>query len=123
MNSPEIEALPNNYADVFKEPSGLPPQRRRDHKISLKDVIEKLTGEMLNAGIIQLRTSPYSSPVVFVRKKDNSLRLCVDYRRLNDQTIKDKFPIPLVEELLDEWHGATIFSKTDLQSGYHRIRM
>ncbi|RVW67108.1 Retrovirus-related Pol polyprotein from transposon 17.6 [Vitis vinifera] len=137
----ELQKMLQAFADVFEEPTGLPPVRDYDHQIDLKDeagpincrpyryaavqkdAIEKLIGEMLHAGVIRQSRSPYASPVVLVKKKDGSWRLCVDYRALNQVTVKDKFPIPVIEELLEELGGSTIFSKIDLRSGYWQIRM
>ncbi|KAF3629835.1 hypothetical protein FXO37_28741 [Capsicum annuum] len=135
-------SLLDEFASIVKVPTTLPPHRGPfDHRIPLldsanpvskrpyrypgikKDIIEKLVQEMLDQGVIQHSTSPYASPVVLVGKKDCSWRLCVDYRELNQITIKDKFPIPIIEELLDELGGAQVFSKIDLRTGYHQLRM
>jgi len=136
-----VQELIEGYPEVFKELEELPPSRSHDHQILLKDEakpmcvrpyrypyyqkgeIEKLVQEMLSSRVIRPSQSPYSSLVLLVRKADGSWRMCVDYRALNRDTIKDKYPIPNIDELLDELHGVVIFSKLDLRSGYHQIRM
>ncbi|GAU25204.1 hypothetical protein TSUD_151040 [Trifolium subterraneum] len=136
---PEIAMLLHNYQEVFKTPNGLPPTRAHNHSIPLlegsnpvkvkpyryphsqKTQIEHMVQDMLQQGIIQPSTSPFSSPIILVKKKDGTWRFCTDYRALNAITVKDSFPIPTVDELLDELFGAKHFSKLDLRSGYHQI--
>jgi hypothetical protein len=126
---------------LFQEPKELPPSRSFDHSIPLiegvktvnikpyryspaqKDEIERQLREMLENGKIQPSSNPFASPVLLVKKKDGSWRFCVDYRQLNNMIVKNKYPLPIVDELLDELHGARWFSKLDMKSGYHQVRV
>jgi hypothetical protein len=137
----EIAALLEQFADVFTTPDGLPPQRAVTHSIplvagarpvqirpyryapELKNEIEKQIAEMLQSGVIRPSVSSFASPLIMVKKKDQSWRPCVDYRHLNALTIKSKYPLPVIDEQLDELHGSCWFSKLDLRAGYHQIRL
>ncbi|GAU45349.1 hypothetical protein TSUD_84720 [Trifolium subterraneum] len=136
-----LQEVLSKYAEVFDDSIKLPPRRAQSHQIKLypdqgavnarpyryphhhKEEIEKQVKELLEAGVIRQSMSAFSSPVILVKKKDQSWRMCVDYRALNKTTIPDKYPIPIVEELLDELFGAAVFSKIELKSGYHQIRV
>lgn len=137
----EIENVLQNHQECFSIPQGLPPRREFDHQIplmpgappvnvkpyryspQLKDEIERQIKEMMKQGIIKPSQSPFSLPVLLVKKKDGTWRFCVYYRQLNAITIKDRYPMPIVYELLDELTGSNYFTKLDLRSGYHQIRM
>ena len=79
--------------------------------------------KLINHGFIRPSKSPYGSPVLFVKKKDGSLRMCIDYRALNKITIKNKYPLPRIDELLDRLFGVGVVTKIDLRSGYHQVRV
>jgi hypothetical protein len=132
--------LLQEFDDVFTIPTGMPPPRRRSHRIHLpntapiavhpyrypqlvKDELKHQCREMLQQGIIRPNTSAFLSPVLLVMKSDNSWRFCVDYHAINAMTVRDMFPIPVVDELLGELCGARFFTKLDLRSGYHQVLM
>ena len=85
--------------------------------------LKKQLDDLLNKGFIRPSVSPYGAPVLFVHKKEGTLRLCVDYRALNKITIKNRYPLPQIDELMDRLVGAKYFTKIDLYSGYHQIRI
>jgi hypothetical protein len=140
-DSGPLADLLQKYAAVFQEPKQLPPPRQHDHSIPLlegtqpvsvrpyrypfyqKEEIEKIVKELLQAEVIRPSNSHFSSLVMLVWKADATWHMCMDYRSLNKVTIKDKFPIPVVDELLDELWGARVFSKLNLRFGYHQIRV
>ncbi|KAK1679066.1 hypothetical protein QYE76_039914 [Lolium multiflorum] len=137
----EVQRLLDRFVDVFAAPSGLPPRRRYDHSIplipgarpvsmrpyriapDLKTELERQVQELLDQGVIVHSTSAFGSPVILVKKGDKTWRLVIDYRHLNALTVKGKYPLPVIDELLDELAGARWFSKLDLRAGYHQIRL
>jgi hypothetical protein len=135
----QITQLLQSFSELFQEPTDLPPRRACDHSIPLipgaqpvnirpyrfspamKNEIEQQIQDMLSKGLIQHSQSAFSSSVLLVKKKDKSWRFCVDYRHLNALTVKCKYPVPVIDELLDELHGALWFSSLDLRAGFHQI--
>ena len=130
------------FSDVFPEElPGLPPKREMEFSIDLlpgTNPISKATyrmapaelqelkiqsKELLEKGFIRPSVSPWGAPVLFVKKKDGTLRLCIDYRLLNQVTIKNKYPLPRIDDLFDQLKSAGVFSKIDLRSGYHQLRI
>ena len=141
---PSVSDIPtvSDFPDVFPEElPGLPPQREIEFAIDvvpgatpasvtpyrmapleLKELKLQLQ-ELLDKGFIRPSVSPWGAPVLFVKKKDGTLRLCVDYRQLNKLTVKNKYPLPRIDDLFDQLKGASIFSKIDLRSGYHQLKI
>jgi len=93
------------------------------HPKAYQDEIERAIQELLALGHIRPSMSHFASFVVLVKKKDSTLRTCIDYRALNKKTLKNRYPMPRIDELIDELRGARFFSKIDLRSGYHQIRV
>jgi hypothetical protein len=140
----EVKDIPvvREFPDVFPEDlPGLPPERdvefviklqpgtapisRRSYRMAPKELAELKTRlqDLLNKGFIHPSSSPWGCPAIFVKKKDQTLRLCVDYRPLNEVTIKNKYPLLCIDLLFDQLSGAKVFSKIDLRSGYDQIRI
>ncbi|KAL0534735.1 hypothetical protein IC582_029028 [Cucumis melo] len=136
------EPVVREYPDVFPDKlPGLPPPKEVDFAIELelgtapisrapyrmapaelKELKVQLQ-ELLDKGFIRPSVSPWGAPVLFVKKKDGSMRLCIDYRELNKVTVKNRYPLPRIDDLFDQLQGATVFSKIDLRSGYHQLRI
>jgi hypothetical protein len=139
----KLEDIPvvRDHPDVFAEVPGLPPDREIEFSIDLvpgtqpihkapyrmapselKELKDQLQ-ELLDRGFIRPSVSPWGAPVLFVKKKDGAMRMCIDYRELNKVTIKNKYPLPRIDDLFDQLKGASIFSKIDLLSGYHQLKV
>jgi hypothetical protein len=139
-----LEHLPvvKEFADVFlEELPGLPPERELEFTIDLKLGTEPIARtpyqmstlelqelkmqlkELLDLGLIHPSVSPWGAPVIFIRKKYGLWRLCIDYRQLSKATIKNQYPLPRIDDLFDQMKGVTVFSKIDLRSGYHQLRI
>ena len=140
----KLEEVPvvREYPDVFPQelPSLLPerevefvielapgtkPISKAPYRMSLSELKELKVQmqELLDKGFIRPSASPWGAPVLFVKKKDGSLRLCIDYRQLNQVTIKNKYPLPRIDDLFDQLQGAFVFSKIDLRTGYHQLKI
>lgn len=109
-----IDLVPGT-GPISKAPYRMAPAEMKELKAQLDELLEK--------GYIRPSSSPWGAPVLFVKKKDGSLRLCIDYRELNNVTVKNKYPLPRIDDLFDQLKGAGIFSKIDLRSGYHQLRI
>ncbi|GJX43408.1 putative reverse transcriptase domain-containing protein [Tanacetum coccineum] len=137
----EIEVV-RDFPEVFPDDlSGLPPVREIEFRIELipgatpvakspyrlaPSELEELSGqlkELQDKGFIRPSSSPWGAPVLFVKKKDGSFRMCIDYRELNKLTVKNRYPLPRIDDLFDQLQGSQFFSKIDLRSGYHQLRV
>ncbi|KAL5545301.1 hypothetical protein UlMin_009085 [Ulmus minor] len=110
----EIELLPGT-SPISKAPYRMAPAELRELQTQLQELLDK--------GFIRPSHSPWGAPVLFVKKKDGTLRMCIDYRELNKVTIKNRYPLPRIDDLFDQLKGASIFSKIDLRSGYHQLKI
>jgi hypothetical protein len=104
---------------------GMPPISKRPYRMLVNELVElkKQIAKLQSKGFICPSSSPWGAPVLFVEKKDGTQRMCVDYRSLNEVTIKNKYPLPRTEDLFDQMKGASVFSKIDLRSGYHQLKI
>ena len=139
-----VEDFPivRDFPEVFSEDfSDVPPKREVEfsidlvpgtrpvsmapYRMSASELVElkKQLEELLAKRFVRPSVSPWGAPVLLVKKKDGSMRLCIDHRQLNKVTIKNKYPLPRIDDLMDQMVGASVFSKIDLRSGYHQIRV
>ena len=141
ISEARLKHLLDRYKNVFRDlPNGLPPDRGIQHTIELESnktpfkhpyrlsplelaEAKKQIAELLAKGFIKPSQSPFGAPILFVQKKDGSLRMCIDYRALNALTVRNRYPLPNIADLLDKFSGAKVFSSLDLASGYHQIRI
>jgi hypothetical protein len=134
-------AVLNEFEDVFQEVPGLPLKRDIDFSVNLMPGVTPVSKapyrmstpelkeiqlqleELLKKGYIRPSVSPWGALVLFVKKKDGTLRLCIDFKQLNKVIVKNKYPLPRIDDLFDQLKDAKIFSKIDLRSGYHQVRI
>jgi hypothetical protein len=109
-----IELMPST-TPIYKTPYRMATPELAELKEHIKELLEK--------GFIHPNSSPWGAPVIFVLKKDGTQILCVDYRALNEVTVKNKYPLPRIDDLFDQLHGACVFSKIDIRSGYHQLKI
>ncbi|KAL0553936.1 hypothetical protein IC582_007840 [Cucumis melo] len=109
-----IELEPSTVS-ISRAPYRMAPAELEELKVQLQELLDK--------GFIRPSVSPWGAPVLFVKKKDGPMRLCIDYRELNKVTVKNRYPLPRIDDLFDQLQGATVFFKIDLRSGYHQLRI
>jgi hypothetical protein len=141
VTDPEVAALLERYQDIFAEITEPPPERLVSHTIPLiegaqpvarplyrltpneLEEVKRQVEDLLRKGMIRPSSSPWAAPILFVGKKDGSLRMVIDYRGLNAQTVKNRYPLPRIDDLIDSLGGSTVYSSIDLQQGYNQIRI
>ena len=109
-----IEIVPG-IAPVSRAPYKMAPAELKELKVQLQELLDK--------GFVRPSVSPWGAPVLFVKKKDDTLRMCIDYRQINKVTVKNKYPLLRIEDLFDQLKGAGVFSKIDLRFGYYQLRV
>jgi len=140
---PDLKSIPvvQDFSEVFQEVPGLPPDReiefaieplpgtapisKAPYRMVPMELIElkKQLQELLDKRLIRPSVSPWGTLVLFVRTKDGSVRLCIDYQELNPVTVKNKYPLPRIDDLFDQLAGAVVFSKIDIRTGYHQLKI